>query len=161
MIREMKENDFIVSKTDLKGRLTYVNRIFMELADYTEAELLGKPHNIVRHPDMPKGVFKLLWDMVQNNEEIFAYVVNKTKNGDAYWVYANVTPSFDEKGNKVGYYSVRRQPNKEALAIITPLYKQMVTAEKSGGVEAGTKVLTELLEDKGVGYNEFIISIQK
>jgi len=161
MIKEMKQNDFIISKTDLKGRITYVNRIFMEMADYTEAELLGKPHSIIRHPDMPKAVFKLLWDMIQNNEEIFAYVINKTKNGDDYWVYANITPSFNEKGNKVGYYSVRRQPNKEALDIIIPLYKKMLSAEKAGGVTAGTKILTDLLNEKGVGYNELIISIQK
>ena len=160
-MKEMKENDFIVSKTDLKGRITYVNRIFMDMADYTEAELLGKPHNIIRHPDMPKAVFKLLWDMVEDNKEIFAYVLNKTKNGDDYWVYANITPSFDEKGTKVGYYSVRRQPNREALAIVIPLYKQMCSAETTGGMNAGTKILTDLLEEKGVEYNEFIISIQK
>ena len=161
MIKEMKQNDFIISKTDLKGRITYVNRIFMEMADYTEAELLGKPHSIIRHPDMPKAVFKLLWDMIQNNEEIFAYVINKTKNGDDYWVYANITPSFNEKGNKVGYYSVRRQPNKEALDIIIPLYKKMLSAEKAGGVTAGTKILTDLLNEKGVSYNELIINIQE
>ena len=72
MTKEMQENDFIVSKTDLKGRITYVNKIFMKMADYTEDELLGKPHNIIRHPDMPRAVFKLLWDRVQNKEEIFA-----------------------------------------------------------------------------------------
>ncbi len=157
----MQQEDFIISKTDVKGRLTYVNQIFMSMADYTEAELLGKPHNIIRHPDMPKAVFKLLWDMVQNKEEIFAYVINKTKNGDAYWVYANITASLDERGNIIGYYSVRRKPNREALAIIEPLYKQMLQAERSGGVSAGMKLLTDILEEKGVEYNEFIISIQK
>lgn len=161
MLKEMQQEDFIISKTDVKGRLTYVNQIFMSMADYTEAELLGKPHNIIRHPDMPKAVFKLLWDMVQNKEEIFAYVINKTKNGDAYWVYANITASLDERGNIIGYYSVRRKPNREALAIIEPLYKQMLQAERSGGVSAGMKLLTDILEEKGVEYNEFIISIQK
>ena len=68
----------------------------MEMAGYTEEELIGKPHSIVRHPDMPKTVFKLLWDVVQKGEQIFAFVINQTKNGDSYWVYANVTPSFDE-----------------------------------------------------------------
>jgi len=160
MIIDMKPNDFIVSKTDTKGRLTYVNKIFMTMAGYTEEELLGKPHNIIRHPDMPKAVFKLLWDMIQAKEEIFAYVINKTKNGDAYWVYANVTPSFDERGQIIGYYSVRRRPNEAALKLITPLYKQMVAAERSGSIDAGTKLLTKLLSEKGVGYNEFIISIQ-
>ena len=157
----MKQEDFIVSKTDLKGRLTYVNQIFMEMAGYSEEELLGKPHNIVRHPEMPKAVFKLLWNMVQNKEEIFAFVINKTKNGDAYWVYANVTASLNRQGQIIGYYSVRRKPNEDALKLIQPLYKKMLQAERSGGIEAGTKLLLDLLKEKGVDYNEFIISIQK
>jgi len=161
MTREMNENDFIVSKTDTKGRLTYVNKIFIEMAEYTEEELLGKPHNIIRHPDMPKTVFKLLWERVQNKEEIFAYVVNRTKNGNEYWVYANVTASLDPRGNILGYYSVRRKPNPEALAIIKPLYTQMLQAERSGGIAAGEKVLQDLLKKEGVSYDELIISIQK
>ena len=161
MMKKMQKNDFIVSKTDLKGQITYVNRIFMEMGEYSEEELLGKPHSIIRHPSMPKAVFKILWEMVQNGDEIFAYVLNKTKNGNDYWVYANVTPSYDEKGKKVGYYSVRRQPDADALKIIAPLYASMLQAEKSGGVNAGTKILTDLLKEKGVGYNELIISLQK
>ena len=160
MLKEMKEDDFIVSKTDIKGRITYVNKIFMEMGEYKEDELLGKPHSIIRHADMPKAVFKLLWDMVQNGDEIFAYVLNKTKNGNDYWVYANVTPSKDINGKTIGYYSVRRMPNRNALEIIKPLYAQMLNAERSGGIEAGTKILTDLLDEKGVGYNELIISIQ-
>jgi PAS domain S-box-containing protein len=161
MIIEMKKDDFIVSKTDPKGRITYTNKIFMELAGYTEAELLGQPHSIVRHEDMPKSVFKLLWEKIQNKEEVFAYVVNKTKSGDAYWVYANVTASFDVNGRIIGYYSVRRYPEPKALEMIKPLYRSMLQAEKSGGVAAGTKILTDLLHEKGVGYDEFIISIQE
>ena len=161
MTLEMNEDDFIVSKTDTKGKLTYVNKIFMEMAEYTEEELLGKPHSIIRHPDMPKAVFKLLWDRIQNKEEIFAYVVNKTKNGNEYWVYANVTASLDERGNIIGYYSVRRKPNPEALAIIKPLYAQMLQAERSGGIAAGEKVLNDLIHKEGVSYDELIISIQK
>ena len=161
MERKMKDNDFIVSKTDLKGRITYVNKIFMEMAEYTEKELLGKPHSIIRHPDMPRAVFKLLWQMVQNKEEIFAYVVNRTKNGNEYWVYANVTPSFDENGRLIGYYSVRRKPNDKALDIIKPLYTEMLRVEKSSGVDASTKILTDLLNEKGVSYNELIIDIQE
>ena len=160
MMREMKEDDFIVSKTDLKGRITYVNKIFMEMSEFTEEELLDHPHSIIRHKSMPKAVFKLLWDMVKNKEEIFAYVLNKTKNNNEYWVYANVTPSIDAQGKLIGYYSVRRRPNKEALKIIEPLYAQMLSAEKSGGVGAGTKILTDLLHEKGISYNELIINIQ-
>lgn len=158
---QMKQDDFIVSKTDLKGRLTYINKVFMNMAGYTEEELLSKPHNIIRHPDMPKAVFKLLWNLIQSGNEIFAFVLNKTKNNDAYWVYANVTPSFDVNGKIIGYYSVRRMPNPQALEIITPIYAKMLAAEKSGGVDAGTKILTDLLHEKGVSYNELIIDIQK
>jgi PAS domain S-box-containing protein len=161
MLIELAKNDFIVSKTDLKGRLTYVNKIFVDIAEYTEQELLGKPHNIVRHPEMPKAIFKLLWESIQSKKELFAFVVNKTKLANEYWVFANITASLDEKGTPVGYYSVRRQANLEALAIIKPLYKQMLEAEKRGGVEASGKILKDILKEKGMDYNEFIISLQK
>ncbi len=161
MLREINPDDFIVSKTDTKGRITYVNKIFMKLAEYSEEELLGKPHNIVRHPSMPRTIFKLLWDRIQNKEEIFAYVINKTKNNNEYWVLANVTASLDEHGNIVGYYSVRRKPSQKALDIIKPLYAKMLEAERSGGIEAGLKVLQEKLKEEGAEYDEYIISIQK
>jgi len=160
MLKQMKENDFIVSKTDLKGRITYTNEIFMEMAEYTEEELLGKPHSIIRHPDMPKAVFKLLWDVIEAGEEIFAFVINKTKSGNAYWVYANITPSVDERGRTIAYYSVRRRPNPEAVEIIKPIYAQMLQAEKTGGVSASTKILIDILNSKGMDYNELIIAIQ-
>lgn len=158
---DMKADDFIISKTDTQGKLTYVNKIFMEMAEYSEKELLGKPHNIVRHPDMPRAVFKLLWDRIKNKEEIFAFVVNKTKKGNEYWVYANVTASLDASGKVVGYYSVRRMPNPDAIQKIIPLYKKLTDAEKKGGVEASTKILNDILKEKGMNYDEFIISLQK
>jgi len=161
MERIMSENDFIVSKTDLKGKITYCNRIFMDMAEYTEEELLGQAHNIIRHPDMPKAVFKLLWESIQNKEEVFAYVLNQTKDKNEYWVFANVTASLDIRGNLIGYYSVRRKPNPKALEIIKPLYTQMLQAEKTSGIKASTKILVDLLEVKGMGYNELIIDLQE
>jgi PAS domain S-box-containing protein len=74
--RVMRDQDFIVSKTDLKGRITYCNRVFIEFAGYDEHELMGEQHNIVRHPDMPRGVFKYLWDTLAQKKEVFAYVLN-------------------------------------------------------------------------------------
>ncbi len=157
---KINNNDFLVSKTDLKGRITYCNQIFMHVAGYKENELLGKPHNIVRHPDMPRIIFKLLWDRVQNNEEIFAYVKNKTKNGGYYWVYANVTASTDDRGNIIGYYSVRRKVNEQTLPIIEKLYSELLQAESRAGMESSQKYLNNLLNEKGVSYDEFIASIQ-
>ncbi len=161
MLKEMADNDFIVSKTDPTGKITYCNKIFMDMAEYSEDELLGKPHSIVRHPDMPKAVFKYLWETIAKKEEVFAYVVNKTKKGNHYWVFTNVTASLDEDGNIIGYYSVRRRPNPEALNTIIPLYRKMIEVEKSEGVDASFKIITDILEDKGVSYDELIISLQK
>lgn len=159
----MRENDFITSKTDLKGIITYGNEIFIEFAKYKESELLGVNHNIIRHPDMPRAVFKLMWDTIQTGQELNAYVKNLASDGSYYWVFANVTPVHNEKGKIVGYYSVRRKPKKSALDIIIPLYKQMLQIEKKHnpqeGMKAAGKYLVDLLSEKGVGYEEFIFSI--
>jgi len=152
---------FLSSKTDIKGHITYCNPPFIELSGFSEQELLGKPHNIVRHPDMPKIIFKLLWETIQNKEEIFAYVKNMSKDGGFYWVYANVTASLDTRGNIIGYYSVRRKPNQKALEIINPLYEKLLSLEKSGGMEASRVYLEELLQEKGVSYDEFSNNLQR
>jgi PAS domain S-box-containing protein len=104
----MREGDLIVSKTDIKGRITYGNRTFNEFSGFKENELLGTQHNIIRHPDMPRAVFKLLWDRIQAGQEVFAFVKNICKDGSFYWVLANVTPSYDAQGTLLGYFSVRR-----------------------------------------------------
>lgn len=152
------EKEFIVSKTDLKSRITYGNSLFTKISGYQENELLGSAHNILRHPDMPKLVFKLLWDRVQSGEEIFAYVKNKTKQNDFYWVLAHVTPSYDDRGSIIGYHSVRRKPTPEALTVIAPLYQNLLSAEKSGGVQASQQLLESTLQSKGLSYDEFIHS---
>lgn len=159
----MRENDFIVSKTDLKGRITYGNRIFIEFSGYTEKELLGAQHNIVRHPDMPRAVFKLLWDTIKGGQECFAYVKNMAKDGSFYWVFANVTPSYDEQGNVIGYLSVRRKPKPEVVRVVASLYQQMLDAERQAGAQnaiaASSRLLTDLLAEKGMSYEEFILSL--
>jgi len=87
------DDEIIVSKTDPRGVITYANEIFIRVSGYSEEELLGAPHSILRHPAMPRCVFKLLWDTIQGGREIFAYVVNLAKTGNHYWVLAHVTPS--------------------------------------------------------------------
>ena len=160
----MRENDFIVSKTDTRGRITYGNRIFIEFSGYDEEELLGTQHNIIRHPDMPRAVFQLLWDTISQGEEIFAYVKNLAKDGSYYWVFANVTPTYDKAGKIDGYFSVRRKPNPNALPIVEGLYKQMLAAERSAGardaIAASTKILLDLLASKEMKYNELVLALQ-
>lgn len=161
--RVMREDDFIVSKTDLKGRITYGNRVFIEYSGYSEAELLGAQHNIIRHPDMPRGVFKLLWDTLQARQECFAYVKNLARDGSYYWVLANVTPSYDATGNVIGYLSVRRKPKAEAVRLLSGVYQAMLDVERRAGAKdaphASLKYLRDLLATKGTGYDEFVLSL--
>lgn len=161
--RVMREDDFVVSMTDLKGRITYGNRIFIEFSGYTSEELIGTQHNIIRHPDMPRGVFQLLWDKIQAGEECFAYVKNMSKDGGFYWVFANVTPTFDPQGNITGYLSIRRKPKMSGIQTVTGLYAAMLDAEKKAGpanaIAASTKILVDLLNEKGLSYDELVLAI--
>ena len=161
--RVMREDDFIVSKTDLKGRISYCNRIFIEFSGYTEQELLGAQHNIIRHPDMPRGVFKFLWDTVGQKKEIFAYVKNMRKDGGFYWVLANVTPDMNEQGVIEGYFSVRRKPKREAVSALADVYHLMLEEERKAGprdaCDAAIGLLVGLLNQKGVSYESFILSL--
>jgi len=159
----MRDDDFIVSKTDPTGRITYGNRIFIEFSGYTESELIGTQHNIIRHPDMPRAVFKLLWDTIQAKRECNAYVKNMAKDGSFYWVLANITPSLAPNGTIDGYFSVRRKPKATALATVTELYRAMLDAELQAGpklaIDASTKILTDLLTEKGMSYDELVLAI--
>jgi PAS domain S-box-containing protein len=162
--RTFPSDEIIVSKTDAAGRLTYANDIFLNISDYTEAELLGKPHNIIRHPDMPGCIFKLLWETLPAGQELFAYVNNRTKYGDNYWVLAHVTPTFDEKGTIIGYHSSRRSPSENALKIILPLYEKLRAEErrhekKKEGLAASSKMLQAFLDEKGMAYDAFIFTV--
>jgi PAS domain S-box-containing protein len=158
---QMKAGEFIVSKTDLKGHITYGNETFIEMSGYSEVELLNAPHNILRHEDMPKLIFKLLWERIQEREGIYAYVKNKTKKGDYYWVFAYVTPSFDPSGNRIGYYSIRRKPTSKAITVIEPLYRELLNAERQGGMNASQNYLTMLLQKQGMTYDQFVLGLQK
>lgn len=165
--RFFREDEVIVSKTDLKGRLTYVNRVFINLSGYQEPELLGAPHSLIRHPDMPRSVFKLLWDTLGAGREIFAYVVNMSKNGDHYWVLAHVTPSFDKNGQVVGYHSNRRVPDRDVLnSTIIPLYKTILVEEgrhknAKEGMNKGFEMLLDVVKQKGMNYDELIFALQR
>jgi PAS domain S-box-containing protein len=149
----------LVSKTDLKGKIRYANKEFLDIVGLSEEEVIGKPHNIIRHPDMPRVIFKYLWEFLHQELEINAYVKNLCADGGYYWVCANVTPSFDVQGKVIGYHSARRAPTKEALDVIIPLYEKLLSLEKSGGMQASETYMQDLLNEKGVQYDEFILSI--
>jgi PAS domain S-box-containing protein len=159
--RGLGDEDFIVTKTDPKGRILYANRIFIALSGYSEAELLGSQHNIIRHPDMPRSVFKLLWDYIPAGQEFMGYVKNMAKDGSYYWVLATVTPDRDTERNITGYTSVRRKPRAEAVQVVEALYREMLVAEKRAGardaIEAGSAVLNQAMNGKS--YEKFVLAL--
>jgi PAS domain S-box-containing protein len=158
-------DDLIVSKTDLKGRITYANRVFCKVASYSEKELLGAPHSIVRHPDMPRVVFKFMWDRILEGHEIFAYVKNMAKTGDHYWVFAHITPTYDMAGNLIGFHSNRRAPDPRVVKeTIVPLYDTLLKTETAPasakvGLAASYQQFIDVVQSKARSYDELIFSL--
>jgi PAS domain S-box-containing protein len=159
--RAFGQDEIIVTKTDLQGRITYANDVFCRVSAMDEADVMGRPHNLIRHPDMPGGIFRLLWQRLQTGQELFAYAVNLAADGSHYWVFAHVTPTYDDSGAVIGYHSNRRSPSRSAVAAVEPLYRELLRAEDAvaGSVQAaetGYRVLEERLGDLGQSYDRFV-----
>jgi PAS domain S-box-containing protein len=158
------EHELIVTKTDLKGRITYANDVFLRVSRLALRDALGQPHSLIRHPDMPRAIFQLLWDTIQAKRELFAYIVNLATNGDHYWVLAHVTPSLDAHGNLTGYHSNRRKPKPEQVARILSLYRALLAAERQpanrkDGLKHSTALLDDMLRERRIAYDEFVFSV--
>lgn len=162
--RMFDPGDVIVTKTDLKGRITYANRVFLRISHLNLSDALDEPHSLIRHPAMPRCVFKLLWERIETGKEIFAYVINRAMNGDHYWVFAHVTPSFGPGGEISGYHSNRRLPDKRVVeSVIKPLYDELCGIEQHGsgrkdGITAAYEALHQRLQSRGLDYDRFIFS---
>jgi PAS domain S-box-containing protein len=159
--RTFGEDEIIVTKTDLRGVLTYANDVFLRISALTEDQAIGQPHSVIRHPDMPRAVFKLLWDTLKDRKELFAYVVNLASDGAHYWVLAHVTPSFDAHGKVVGYHSSRRKPEPAAVSAASELYAKLRAEERRhssspAALDAGWKMLQQILADRGQNYDQFV-----
>lgn len=158
-------NELIISKTDSKGLVTYANRTFMKISGYREDEIIGQPHSFIRHPDMPRACFKLLWQTIAGGDEFFAYVINRCKNGDFYWVLANVTPDYTANGDLIGYYSVRRQAPQNGIKKVIPIYREMCAIEqrypKDQPMTRSIDYLENQLQQLGLSYQEFILSLHQ
>ena len=125
------EGRLIISRTDLNGIITHANEAFVELSGWNREDLIGQPHAILRHPDMPAAAFKNLWDTLKAGKKWFGYVKNLRKDGGHYWVYATAVPNV-RNGQVVGYTSVRREPSRKKIEEMTALYKKMLAEEKGG-----------------------------
>ena len=149
------EHELIVSMTDAKGTIIYVNDIFCDIAGYERSELLGQPHNMIRHPGMPRTIFKLLWDTVLSGKSIYAYVKNKTKNGNYYWVKAFVTPIMED-GKLVKIASYRRPISSFVKSEISKLYAELIEHEKHNRLEDTFQFFLDYLDERGLEYDQFV-----
>ncbi len=153
-------DEIFFSSTDTKGIILSGNKVFYKIAKYPPEELIGQPHNIVRHPDMPKTVFKLLWDYIKNKKPIIAYVKNMAKDGSYYWVVALVLPIIGKDGKIKKYLSIRVKPTSEYFKVIPALYKKLLDIERKFGVDDALSSLNEELEKLGFkNYDEFMYSV--
>jgi len=162
--RTFGAEEIIVSKTDRKGVITYANDVFVRVSGYAEEELVGRPHSLVRHPQMPRAVFRFMWSEIEAGREVFAYVVNLARDGAPYWVFAHVTPTFDAAGGIVAYHSNRRSPARQAIERIRPVYAWLLEIEARcraarEAADAGHAALQEYLAQQGLTYSEFVWSM--
>lgn len=157
----LDETKIIMSKTDKKGIIEYANQYFMSICGYDEWELMGEPHNVIRHPDMPQIVFKLLWDRLDDGKNIHALVKNLAKDGSFYWVITNFETQYNEQGEIIAYFSRRKKPPRYAIETITPIYKKLLELEREGGMNASGAFLVNFLTESALTYDEFILQVLK
>lgn len=150
----------IMSKTDLYGTIEYANEVFVDVCGYEDYELMAQPHNIVRHPDMPKVVFKVLWENIQKGNQFHGIVKNLAKSGRYYWVITNFEYSRDENGNIINYIARRKAVPQDVITKhIEPLYKKLLQIEQVSGLDASEKYLIGFLEEEGLSYVELITKL--
>lgn len=159
--RTFGDDELIVSKTDSKGRITYANSVFLRVSGYDELDVLGQPHSVIRHPDMPRTVFKLLWETIEAGQEIFAYINNLAADGAHYWVLAHVTPSRTSAGAPAGYHSNRRSPGRGAVREIDTLYGRLRGEEGKhsrpvDAMTASSLLLERELAAVAMTYDEYV-----
>ncbi|RYJ36871.1 MULTISPECIES: PAS domain-containing protein [Flavobacterium] len=154
---DWNKNKVLLSKTDKKGTILYANEDFIDVSGYDEFELVGQPHNIIRHPDMPKVIFKFLWDSIKSSENIHVIIKNMAKTGRYYWVVTDFKIVADTDGEIVGFFCTRKSvPNDIIVKFIEPLYKKLLQIEETSGMHASEEYLVGFLEERKKTYMEYI-----
>ncbi|TPN85413.1 PAS domain-containing protein [Aquimarina algicola] len=155
----LDDKKMIMSKANPKGIIEYANDYFIEICGYEEHELIGQPHNAVRHPDMPKVIFKLLWEHLNAKKNIHAIIKNLAKDGRYYWVITDFDVKTDDTGEIVSFVARRKAPPRETIEKIDHLYKKILSVEQASGIEVAEKYLFGFLEEKNMTYDQYIEEI--
>jgi PAS domain S-box-containing protein len=163
MEKVLSDVDIIVSQSDVEGNIIYANPIFYRISGYGYGELIGKNHNLIRHQDMPKIIFKHLWEVLESKEECYCFIKNQSKNEEFYWVFAYIRPSLNRDGSIRNYISTRRAISQKAKAIIEPFYQKLLFLEKEYGLDVSRKSYEAFMEKNSydnLSTNEIIYNIQ-
>lgn len=157
-------DEIIVTKTDLAGRISYANSVFLRVSALTLERTLGRPHSIIRHPDMPRSLFHRMWETLRDGREFFGFIQNLAQDGRHYWVFAHVTPSLTLAGAPAGYHSSRRQPRPGQVSAIADLYQAVLREERAADTAAeacaaGHRHLDAVLGRAGTSYDAFVFSL--
>ncbi len=153
--------EFLVSKTDQRGNILYANEFFSRITGYSPNEVMGQPHNILRHPDMPSAIFFLMWQRIRNGQNITAVVKNLAKSGKYYWVTTDFEIQKDLISNNINYIAFRRSASKKAINAVTPLYSALLDIEKKHGIEASLIYLQGYLAERDTTFDLYMDSIIK
>ncbi len=154
--KKVASHQMLVSKTDAKGVIMFANDNFVDVSGYSMEELVGQPHSILRHPDMPRAIFYHMWDSIKHGNNIMAVVKNKTKRGDHYWVTTDFEIRRDREGRIQSYIAFRHAAPRHVVREIEPLYASMLEIEKKYGMDASFAYLEGYLETIGMSYDAYI-----
>ncbi|WP_134341703.1 PAS domain-containing protein [Flavobacterium psychrophilum] len=150
----------IMSKTDLYGTIEYVNEVFTDVSGYEDCELISKPHNIIRHPDMPQIIYKILWDNIKQGNQFHGIIKNLAKSGRYYWAITDFEYVMDENNNVIKYIARRKAVPQDVITKhIEPLYRRLLQIEQVSGVDASENYLIGFLEESGVNYVDLITNL--
>ena len=154
------KSQVVISETDVYGRITNVNDVFCNVCGYSPEEMIGQPHSIIRHPDMPKLVFKLLWDNLKVGNNFIGVIKNLAKSGGYYWVITDFEMRRDATGNITHYIARRKSVPKAVIEnYVAPLYETLLKLEKVGGMELSSRFFKNYLAKQGKDYIDFIIDV--
>ena len=158
---ELASDQLLIVKTDANGKFTYCNQSFIQIFGYQEQQILGQHFESIKHQDMPKGIYHLLWDTVKQKREFNGYLKICTNNGNHYWTFANITPFYDSIGSIAGYTCALRHPNLGAVTMFAMYYEQMREEEQiTNDAKASLNQLIELLSAMGDDYEASVFKLQ-
>jgi len=156
---KIKANQILFTKTDLKGNIVFGNDTFEKITGFKSDQYIGKPHNIIRHQDMPRTIFKMMWDTIKKGEAFTGIIKNTTIDGDYYWVATDFTMDKDKNGNIIGYEAMRMNISNKAKKEMEELYRRVREIEKSDGMEGAEDYINELLKIQEISFNDYMYKL--